>query len=118
LRIVTALLFVPHGTQKLFGFPGAQQAASPLWSMMGLAGILECFGGVLLLLGIFTRPIAFVLSGQMAVAYFTAHASRGFWPIVNRGELAALYCFVFLYLAVAGGGPWSLNPFGRKKTRR
>jgi len=107
LRIVTALLFIPHGTQKLFGFPGAQQAVSPLLSMMGIAGILECVGGVLLLLGVFTRPTAFVLSGEMAVAFFTAHAPRGFWPILNRGELPALYCFVFLYLAFAGGGPWS-----------
>jgi putative oxidoreductase len=109
LRIVTALLFIPHGTQKLFGFPGAQQAVSPLLSMMGIAGILECVGGVLLLLGVFTRPTAFVLSGEMAVAFFTAHAPRGFWPILNRGELAALYCFVFLYLACAGGGPWSFR---------
>lgn len=118
LRIATALLFIPHGTQKLFGFPGAQQAVSSLASMMGVAGILECFGGLLLLLGIFTRPVAFVLSGQMAVAYFTTHASRGFWPILNRGELAALYCFIFLYFAVAGGGSWSLNPFGGRKKNR
>jgi putative oxidoreductase len=118
LRIVTALLFIPHGTQKLFGFPGAQQAVSSLASMMGVAGILECFGGLLLLLGVFTRPVAFVLSGQMAVAYFTAHASRGFWPILYRGELAALYCFVFLYFAFAGGGSWSLNPFGGRKKNR
>jgi putative oxidoreductase len=109
LRIVTALLFIPHGTQKLFGFPGAQQAVSPLLSMMGIAGILECVGGVLLLLGLFTRPTAFVLSGEMAVAFFTAHAPRGFWPILNRGELPALYCFVFLYLAVVGGGVWQVG---------
>jgi putative oxidoreductase len=83
--------------------------------MMGVAGVLECFGGLLLLFGIFTRPVAFVLSGEMAFAYFTAHAPRGFWPILNRGELAALYCFVFLYIAVAGGGSWSLNPFRNKR---
>ena len=118
LRVATALLFIPHGTQKLFGFPGAQQAVSSLASMMGVAGMLECFGGLLLLLGVFTRPVAFVLSGEMAFAYFTAHASRGFWPILNRGELAALYCFVFLYLAVAGGGSWSLNPFGGRRKGR
>lgn len=108
LRIVTALLFIPHGTQKLFGIPGAQQAVPTIFSLMGFAGILECVGGLLILLGVVTRPAAFVLSGHMAVAYFMAHAPRGLWPILNRGELAALYCFVFLYLAVAGGGPWSL----------
>lgn len=118
LRIVTALLFIPHGTQKLFGFPGAQQAVSPLLSLMGIAGILECVGGVLLLLGLFTRPTAFVLAGEMAVAYFMAHTPRGFWPILNRGELAALYCFVFLYLAVAGGGAWSLGRFKTGTRRR
>lgn len=118
LRIVTALLFIPHGTQKLFGFPGAQQAVSSLASMMGVAGVLECFGGLLLLLGVFTRPVAFILSGEMAVAYFTAHAPRAFWPILNRGELAALYCLIFLYLSVAGGGAWSLNPFGGKAKSR
>lgn len=108
LRIVTALLFMPHGTQKLFGIPGAQMAVPTVFSLMGFAGILECAGGLLILLGVFTRPAAFVLSGHMAVAYFMAHAPRGFWPILNGGELAVLYCFVFLYLAFAGGGPWSL----------
>lgn len=108
VRIVTALLFIPHGTQKLFGIPGAQQAVPTVFSLMGFAGILECVGGVLILLGVFTRPAAFVLSGHMAVAYFMAHAPRGFWPILNSGEMAVLYCFVFLYLAFAGGGPWSL----------
>lgn len=118
LRIVTALLFIPHGTQKLFGVPGAQQAVPALVSMMGVAGILECIGGLLILVGVFTRPVAFLLSGEMAVAYFTAHAPRGFWPILNQGELAALYCFVFLYLAVAGGGPWSLGRFKAGTRRR
>jgi putative oxidoreductase len=110
LRIVTAFLMMPHGAQKLFGFlakPGA--AAGPLPPMMWVAGGLEFFGGLLLLLGLFTRPVAFVLSGLMAAAYFTAHASRGFWPLQNGGELAALYCFVFLFFAAAGGGPWSLD---------
>lgn len=118
LRIVTALLFIPHGTQKLFGIPGAQQAVPTIFSLMGIAGILECVGGLLILLGVFTRPAAFVLSGLMAVAYFMAHAPRGFWPILNRGELAALYCFVFLYLAIAGGGPWSLGRFKTGTQRR
>lgn len=118
LRIVTALLFIPHGTQKLFGVPGAQEAVPALVSMMGVAGILECIGGLLILVGVFTRPVAFLLSGEMAVAYFTAHAPRGFWPILNGGELAALYCFVFLYLAVAGGGPWSLGRFKAGTRRR
>jgi putative oxidoreductase len=118
LRIATALLFIPHGTQKLFGFPGAQQPVSALLSMMGVAGILECVGGLLILVGVCTRPVAFLLSGEMAVAYFTAHAPRGFWPILNRGELAALYCFVFLYLACAGGGPWSLDRFKNGTRRR
>ena len=76
--------------------------------------MLELFGGLFLLLGIFTRPVAFLLSGEMAVAYFMSHAPRGFWPILNRGELAALYSFVFLYLAAAGGGPWSLDRFWRR----
>jgi putative oxidoreductase len=76
---------------------------------MGLAGILEFFGGLFILLGLFTRPVAFLLSGQMAVAYFMAHAPEGFWPVLNHGELAVLYCFIFLYLSLAGGGPWSLD---------
>jgi putative oxidoreductase len=81
------------------------------------AGILEFFGGLLLLVGLFTRPVAFILSGMMAVAYFMAHAPDGFWPLLNRGELAALYCFVFLYLSAAGGGPWSLDALRRRKSR-
>jgi putative oxidoreductase len=110
LRIVTALLFMQHGGQKLFGFPAAQQGATPpLMSLMGLAGILEFFGGLLLLIGLFTRPVAFILSGMMAVAYFMVHAPQGFWPVINKGELAVLYCFVFLYLAAAGGGAWSAD---------
>ncbi len=116
LRIITAFLFMAHGAQKVFGWltpppaPGSPPPApfNPL-SMVGVAGILEFFGGLLLLLGLFTRPVAFVLSGLMAVAYFMAHAPQGFWPVLNRGELAALYSFVFLFLAVAGGGTWSLD---------
>ena len=109
LRIVTAFLFVEHGTQKWLSFPGARSTPAVLWSLSGVAGLLELVGGFLLLLGLFTRPVAFVLSGLMAFAYFIAHAPQGFWPILNHGELAALYCFVFLYLAAAGGGPWSLD---------
>lgn len=97
LRIVTGFLFMQHGAQKLFGFLTAEPgAAVPLFSLMGLAGVLEFFGGLLMLIGLFSRPLAFFLSGEMAVAYFMAHAPQGFWPVLNGGELAALYCFVFL----------------------
>ena len=115
LRIVTAFLFVEHGTQKWLSFPGARSTATVLWSLSGAAGLLELVGGFLLLFGLFTRPVAFVLSGLMAFAYFIAHAPHGFWPILNRGELAALYCFVFLYIAAAGGGPWSLDRWLRHR---
>lgn len=110
LRIVAAFLFMAHGTQKLFGFPVLQpRDPASLASLQGAAGILEVFGGLLLLLGLWTRPVAFVLAGQMAFAYFYAHASRNVWPILNGGELAALYCFLFLYLAAAGGGPIGID---------
>ncbi len=109
LRIVTAFLFMQHGGQKLFGFPAPLQAAHPLFSLIGVAGILEFFGGLLLLIGLFSRPVAFLLSGEMAVAYFMAHASQAFWPLLNKGELAVMYCFVFFYLFVAGGGSWSVD---------
>lgn len=109
LRIVVALLFMQHGSQKLFGIPASQQASAPLLSLMGVAGVLEFFGGLFILIGLFTRPVAFILSGQMAVAYFMAHAPNGLLPILNRGELAVVYCFVFLYLSVAGGGSWSVD---------
>lgn len=114
LRIVSGFLFLAHGVQKLFGALGGQ-AVQP-GSLPFAAGILEGAGGLLLMLGLFTRPIAFLLSGQMAVAYFMAHAPNAFWPILNRGELAALYCFVFLYLSVAGPGPLSLDRVLRRKT--
>jgi putative oxidoreductase len=112
LRIVTALLLLQHGTAKLFGFPHVAMFDTVRFlSLLGIAGVLELAGGVLLLLGIFTRPVAFILSGEMAFAYFIAHAQKSFFPILNQGELAVLYCFVLLYLAAAGGGAWSLtNP--------
>ncbi len=115
LRIVAAFLFMQHGSQKLFGFPASAQAASgSLPPLMMVAGVLEFFGGLLLLFGLFTRPVAFILSGQMAVAYFMSHAPNGFWPLLNRGEAAAFYSFLFLYLSVAGGGEWSLDALWRR----
>jgi putative oxidoreductase len=108
LRAVSGFLIMAHGAQKLFGVLGSQGKAE-LMTQMGLAGVIEFFGGCLLILGLFTRPVAFLLSGTMAVAYFQAHAPGGFWPILNKGELAVLYCFVFLYLSAAGAGPWSMD---------
>ena len=116
LRIMTGLMFLQHGTQKILGFPPSGRAAPELLSLSGVAGMLELVGGVMIVLGRFPRPVAFVLSRQMAVAYFLAHASRGFYPILNGGELAVLYCFTFLYLAAAGAGPWSLD--AQMRTRR
>jgi putative oxidoreductase len=112
LRIVAGFLFFQHGLQKLFGMLGGlggSGATAESFTLIWLAGILETFGGSLIMLGLFTRSVAFILCGMMAYAYFTAHAPRGFWPILNGGELAALYCFVYLYLSVAGPGPWSLD---------
>jgi putative oxidoreductase len=115
LRIVAAFLFIEHGTQKWLDFPAPRPSPIVLWSLGGVAGLMELVGGLFLLAGLFTRPVAFLLSGLMAFAYFIAHAPRGFWPILNGGELAALYCFVFLYLAAAGGGPWSLDRWMRRR---
>lgn len=118
LRIVAALLFMQHGSQKLFAVP-AMGGAQPvdLMSLIGLAAILEFFGGLLILLGLFTRPAAFILGGEMAVAYFKSHAPQNLSPVLNRGELAVLYCFIFLYLVAAGGGVWSLDRLvQRRKT--
>jgi putative oxidoreductase len=109
LRIMTGLLILQHGTSKYLSFPQSQMSNTPAMSMGGAAGILELVGGVLLVIGLFTRPVAFILSGMCAVAYFYAHAGRSFYPLLNGGELAALYSFVFLYLAAAGGGPWSID---------
>ena len=115
LRIITGFLYLQHGTAKLFGAPHvAMFDGVQLLSLMGVAGILELVGGALLLLGLFTRPVAFILSGQMAVGYFMMHAPQGFLPILNGGELAVLYCFTFLYFAAAGGGAFSLDGLRRK----
>jgi putative oxidoreductase len=115
LRIVAALLFMQHGMAKLFDFPPSGRFEDlQLLSLVGVAGILEVFGGALLLVGLFTRPVAFVLSGLMAAAYFLAHAPRDFFPLLNNGNLAILYCFVFFYLVFAGGGAWSLDALWRR----
>lgn len=116
LRIVAALLFIEHGTQKLFGFPAppANGMPAPL-SLLWDGAILEFAGGLLLLFGAFTRPVAFVLSGEMAVAYWMAHAPRSPFPVLNNGDAAILYCFVFLYLFAAGGGAWSVDQFRQRR---
>jgi putative oxidoreductase len=118
LRIVAAFCFILHGTSKLFNFPaeaGAPVRELAMFSLPWFAGVLETFGGTLLLLGLFTRPVAFLLSGQMAVAYFKAHASHGFWPTLNHGEAAVLFCFIWLYIAAAGPGPWSVDAAIRRQ---
>jgi putative oxidoreductase len=111
LRVMTGLLFLQHGTAKLLKFPLTEyfKDGVELFSFMGLTGALELVGGILIIIGLFTRVTAFVLAGMMAVAYFMAHASQGFFPINNAGELAIMFCFAFLYLAAAGAGPWSFD---------
>jgi len=110
LRIVTALLFMVHGTAKLFQMPHQAMFDNlQLMSLLGLQGVLEFGGGLLLLIGLVSRPVAFILSGDMAVAYFMAHWPNGWLPILNGGDLAVLFCFVFLYLSAAGPGPWSVD---------
>lgn len=120
LRIVAGLLFFEHGLQKMFGFPPGSGPHPPyvLVSEMGLAGVLETFGGFAMMLGLFTRPIAFLLSGEMAVAYFQVHIKRSVYPIENRGENVILFCFVFLYLVFAGGGAWSLDAILARRRRK
>ena len=121
MRIMAALLFIEPGSAKLFAFPVAIMTGggtAAIASLPGIAGILEVFGGLCLLLGFFTRPVAFVLSGEMAVAYFIGHAPHGFWPIVNHGELAILFCFVWLFLAAAGPGPWSIDATRQHQSAR
>lgn len=119
LRIVSGFLFMPHGAQKLFGlfggFGGEPGATAPLFSIMGLAGVLEFFGGLAILLGLFTRPVALILSGEMAFAYFMAHAPGGLWPILNQGERSALYAFIFLFLVAVGGGRFSIDGLIQKR---
>jgi putative oxidoreductase len=118
LRIIAAFLFIQFGTGKLFAMPGPLIPGGgtvPVASLAGVAGILESVGGVFLLLGLFTRPVAFLVSGEMAIAYFHGHAPSGFWPVLNGGHPAVLFCFVWLYLSAAGGGAWSLDALLRRK---
>jgi putative oxidoreductase len=116
LRIVAGFMFMLAGTTKLFAFPTAMPGGGTarLMSQVGIGGILEAFGGALLLLGLFTRPVAFLLAGEMAVAYFQFHFPRSFWPTVNGGVPAVLYCFIWLYFSAAGAGPWSLDARRKK----
>lgn len=109
LRIVTALLFLEHATMKLFGFPASQMPVAAAFTFIWWIGVLELVGGVLLIVGWFTRIAAFILSGEMAVAYFMAHATQSFFPLQNGGEAAILFCFVFLYVAAAGPGAWAID---------
>jgi len=117
LRIVAALLFIEHGTIKLFGFPaGGQPGPQAMFSFMWIAGLLEAGGGLLVLLGLFTRPAAFLISGEMAVGYWMAHAPKSLYPALNMGDAAILFCFVFLYLVFSGPGAWSLDAAMRRRT--
>jgi len=110
LRIFTGLALLEHGTGKILGFPAVPSLANvQIGSLTGVGGLIELIGGILFTIGLFTRPVAFILSGFTAVAYFMAHAGKGFYPMLNGGELAALYCFVFLYFTFAGAGPWSAD---------
>ena len=121
LRIVAGFLFFQHGYPKLFGsLPGSgeSEAAAEFLSIFWWSGFLEVAGGFLIIIGLFTRPVAFILAGEMAVAYFWRHAPQGFWPGSNRGELAALYCFVFLFLSTAGAGIWSVDGVLRRRAER
>jgi len=116
LRIVTGLLFLQYGLAKLFKWPPVPMFEKVEWlSLYGAAGTFELIGGILIILGLFTRPVAFILCGEMAFAYFIGHAPRGFFPIINGGNLAILFCFVYLYFAFAGAGPWSLDATVRGK---
>ncbi|MGE0740983.1 MAG: DoxX family protein [Hyphomonadaceae bacterium] len=116
LRIVSGLLYLEHGTAKLFSFPATEMFAQPpeMGSLMWIAGVLETVGGALLVIGLFTRPTAFVLSGMMAVAYWMAHAPQSMYPIQNQGDAAILFCFVFLYISSVGAGPWSVDAAMKK----
>jgi putative oxidoreductase len=123
LRIVTGLLFMQHGVQKLFGLlvdpsRGPWTGAPPMFSQFWFAGVLEVFGGALIVLGFFTRPVALILAGEMAVAYFQAHFPRSFWPILNGGEPAVLFCFIYLHLFAVGAGPWSIDALRRRTSTK
>jgi putative oxidoreductase len=119
LRIVTALLFLAHGTQKLFGFPAPPEGGTPpLLSLFGIGAVLELVGGLLLLVGVFTRPVAFILAGEMAVAYWMFHAPQSAFPVLNGGDAAILYCFVFLLLVFTGPGAWSIDGAAQPRGRR
>jgi putative oxidoreductase len=112
LRIIAAFLFIQFGTAKLYGFPAPIMpggGTAPNGSLAWWAGTFETYGGSLLLIGLYTRPVAFLLSGEMAIAYFKGHAPQGFWPVLNQGHPAIMFCFLFLYLSAAGAGPWSLD---------
>ena len=115
LRIVTALLFLQHGTGKILGFPMSSMAFPPPWTLFWIAGMLELIGGLLLLVGFLSRPVAFLLAGEMAIAYWMIHAPQDLYPVVNRGEAAILFCFIFLYIFFAGAGPWSVDCWLQKK---
>jgi putative oxidoreductase len=118
MRIMVALLFIEHGTQKLLAFPPPASGAGPaLFTLLWLQGAIEIVGGVLMLIGLLTRPVAFILAGDMAVAYFMAHAPRGFFPVLNGGDAAILYCFAFLYFSIAGAGLWSVDAWRSRPPR-
>jgi len=116
LRIVAALMFLEHGLGKLVGFPAwpTPHGGPAMFTLLWFSAVIEALGGLLLALGLFTRPAAFVMSGEMAVGYFISHAPRGFFPMLNGGDAAVLFCFVFFYIFVAGGGPWSIDAVRRR----
>jgi putative oxidoreductase len=118
LRIIAAFLFIQYGSTKILGWPAEVMpggGTAPLASLAGAAGLIELIGGALMLVGLFSRPVAFLLSGQMAVAYFKGHAGQGFWPVLNGGAPAVIFCFVWLYISAAGGGPWSVDAMLRRR---
>lgn len=118
MRIMIGLLFACHGSQKLFGFPPSDHPSPPIASLMGVAGLIELIGGLCVALGLFAPIAAFICSGEMAVAYFMVHAKGSFWPVINKGELAVVYCFVFLFIAAYGSGIWSLDSVFSRGGRR
>ena len=117
LRIVTALLFLQHGMTKILSYPLSSASGPPEWSLLWVAGVLELVGSLMLLVGLFTRPVALLLAGEMAIAYWMVHAPKSLYPAVNLGEAAILFCFVFLYLAAAGPGAWSIDGSGKRRPR-